>query len=70
MPITIAPKNQQLRVARVSCDEKEASRLAALGLVRDCPVTVLSSQGGAVVVLLRGSRIALDRATASRIFVA
>lgn len=70
MPITIAPLNQELRVVRISTDPKEISHLAALGLVKDAIVTVLSSQGGSVVILVKGSRLALDRHTASKIFVA
>jgi ferrous iron transport protein A len=70
MPIALAPIQEEMTVARISCDSKEALRLAALGLHKDAKVTVLSSMGGAVVVLIKGSRLALDRQTASRIFVA
>ncbi len=70
MPIFLAPIQQEVTISRVGCDPKEASRLAALGLLKDARVTVLSSQHGAVVVLIRGSRLALDRVTASKIYVA
>ena len=70
MPISLAPINEELVIARVACDAKENTRLAALGLTKDAKVTVLSSQLGAVVVLIKGSRLALDRQTAARIFVA
>ena len=71
MPIALAPLNEEVKVAAVRCDNKENSRLAALGLTKDAKVTVLSSSsGGAVVILLKGSRLALDRITASKIFVA
>ena len=70
MPIFLAPINREVTVRHVSCDQKETTRLASLGITKDAQVTVLSSQGGAVVLLIRGSRLALDRVTASKIFVA
>lgn len=70
MPIALAPLNQEMTVARVACDPKELSHLAALGIVKDAKLVVLSSQKGAVVVLVKGSRLALDHQTASKIFVA
>ncbi len=70
MPIALAPIGCEMTVARVVSTGKDASHLAALGLVKDAKVTVLSCQGGSVVLLLRGSRLALDRQTAAKIFVA
>ncbi len=70
MPIALAPLNVEVTVVRVACDSKQLSHLAALGIVKDSKITVLSSQGGAVVVLVKGSRLALDHQTASKIFVA
>ena len=70
MPIALAPIEQEVTVMRVACDPKDLSHLAALGLVKEAKVKVLSSQSGSVVVLVKGSRLALDRQIASRIFVA
>ena len=70
MPIAFAPINVEMTIMRVAYDSKENARLAALGIAKDARVTVLSSQGGAVVLLVKGSRLALDRQTASKIFVA
>ena len=70
MPIALAPLNQEIRIVRVGCDEKETNRLASLGLVRNAPVTLLSSAKGSVVLLVKGSRLALDHQTAAKIFVA
>ena len=70
MPIAFAPLNQEMTIVRVTCEPKELSHLAALGIVKDAKVTVLSSQAGSVVVLIKDSRLALDRQTASHIFVA
>jgi len=70
MPISLAPLNQEITIARIGCDTKENTRLAALGLVKDAKVTVLSCQAGSVVLLVCGARLALDRSTAARIYVA
>lgn len=70
MPISLAPVGTEVTVARISCDPKENSHLSALGLIKGTKVTVLSSNGGSVVIVLHGARLALDRHTASRIFVA
>ncbi len=70
MPIFLAPTNTEIMITRIATDPKETSRLAALGITVEAKVTVLSSSGGAVVVLVKGSRLALDREPESRIFVA
>jgi len=70
MPIALAPIHEEMQIARVACDRKESTRLAALGVIEGAPVTVLSSLHGAVIVLIKGARLALDHKTASHIFVA
>lgn len=50
-------------------DEKSKKRLASLGLVVDSELSVISSGKEGVVLLLKGTRLALDRDIASRIFV-
>lgn len=70
MPIALAPIHEEMQIARVVCDRKESTRLAALGVIEGASVTVLSSLHGAVIVLIKGTRLALDHKTASHIFVA
>ena len=70
MPIALAPIHEEMQIARVACDRKESTRLAALGVIEGASVTVLSSLHGAVIVLIKGTRLALDHKTASHIFVA
>lgn len=70
MPIALAPLNQEMTIARVCCDEKDAAHLAALGLTKNAKISVMSECMGAVVVLIRGTRLALDHKIASKIFVA
>ena len=70
MPIALAPLNEELTIARITLDPKDHSHLAALGLIKDAKVTLLSRVAGAVVISVKGTRLALDRKTASNIFVA
>ena len=70
MPIALAPLQREMVIRHIACESKENSHLAALGLTKDAKVTVLSASAGAVVILVKGSRLALDRQTAAKIFVA
>lgn len=70
MPLFIAPKNETLKVLRVTGDEKVKNHLASLGIVEESTLTVLSAQASGVIVKVKESRLALDNDIASRILVA
>ncbi|MCR5348132.1 MAG: ferrous iron transport protein A [Bacilli bacterium] len=70
MPIALAPLHEEVTVVRIGCDPKDLSHLAALGLSKGAVVTVISSVLGSVVVLVKGTRLALDHQIAAKIFVA
>ncbi len=70
MPIVIAPTNTELRIVRVAADEKLKKHLESLGITVNGNITVLSSEGGSVVVKIKDGRIALDSDLSSKIFVA
>ena len=70
MPIILAPINQDLRIVRIAADERTKKHLENLGININGSITVLSSSGGAVVVLVKDGRIALDRNLSTKIFVA
>ena len=69
MPIAIAPLNTPLRVIRVSSDPKVKKHLESLGITINSIITILSSDGGNVIILVKEGRLALDRVIASTIFV-
>lgn len=69
MPIAIAPLNTPLRVIRISSDPKVKKHLESLGITINSIVTILSSDGGNVIILVKEGRLALDRVIASTIFV-
>ena len=70
MPITLAPLNEEITVIKVLTDEKQKKHLESLGLLPNAKVTVLSSNNGGVVILVKDGRLALDRNISSKIFVA
>ncbi len=69
MPIAIAPLNTPLRVIRISSDPKVKKHLESLGITINSTITILSSDSGNVVVMIKDGRLALDKVIASTIFV-
>jgi len=70
MPLVLAPTGQEIKIVKIIADEKTRKHLANLGVIVDSAITVLSSNGGSVLCMVKSGRLALDRATASHIFVA
>lgn len=69
MPIAIAPLNTPLRVIRISSDPKVKKHLESLGITINSIITILSSDGGNVIILVKEGRLALDKVIANTIFV-
>lgn len=70
MPIVFAPQGENLRVIRVLADEKTKKHLESLGITIGSQLTVLSVSGGSIIVMVRDSRLALDKGIATKILVA
>ena len=70
MPIAIAPCNRELEIKRIGADEKDKKHLEELGLCVGSKITLLSSTGGNVIVLVKEGRLCLDRTLAGKILVA
>lgn len=70
MPIVLAPLNVELKIVRISAEEKTKKHLESLGITVNGSITVLSSSGGAVVVKIKDGKIALDSNLSTKIFVA
>lgn len=69
MPIVFAPLNEQLVITKVSLDDKTKKRLESLGILVNAKINILSSIGGNVIVLIKSSRLAIDKNIATKIFV-
>ena len=70
MPIVIAPLNTELRIIKITAEEKIKKHLESLGLVVNGKVEVLSSSGKTVVIKIKDGRIALDAELSTKILVA
>lgn len=70
MPIVIAPLNTILTVVKVNADEKTKKHLESLGVFINGKLTVIASNGGNVIIEVKGVRLALNRDVATKIFVA
>lgn len=69
MPIVFAPTNTELKIIRISADDKTKKHLESLGIAANGSITVLSSGGGAVVCKIKDGRVALDGNLSAKIFV-
>lgn len=67
MPIAFAPSDRELEIKRVSADDKIKKRLQELGITVGGKITLVSSSGGSVIVVVKEGRLCLDRTLASRI---
>ena len=70
MPIAIAPKGRELFVRRVGADEKVKRHLREMGIFEGSKITLLSSDGASVIVIVKEGRLCLDRTLAAKILVA
>ena len=70
MPLSIAPPNVAVEVKKIGAEDKVIKHLFELGIVAGSRVTVLASDGGNVILLVKEGRLCLDRGLASKIIVA
>ena len=70
MPLAFAPQNVAVTITAVRAEDRVKKRLTALGLLEGETVTLLSCQGGSVILALKEGRLCLDRTLASKIAVA
>ena len=69
MPLTMAKSGETVTIRKISGKDEVRRHLAELGFVVDSTVTVVSEVGGNLIVQVRDSRIALDKAMANRVMV-
>lgn len=69
MPLAIARTGEKVVIRKISGNDDIRRHLATLGFVVDSTILVVSSMGGNLIVEVKGSRVALDRSMARRIFI-
>ncbi len=69
LPLIMAKEGDKVLIKRISGKDDVRQHLAELGFVVDAEVLVVSAASGNLIVQVKGSRVALDRSMASRIFI-
>ncbi len=70
MPIAIAPNGCPLQIKKVGAEDKIKKHLQELGVIEGGDITIVSSSGGNVIVIVKEGRLCLDRSLAGKILVA
>lgn len=70
MPIVVAPENTVLKIIKILVDEKTKRHLENLGILVNANVMVLSRNDGNIIIKVKDGRLALNKDTALKIFVA
>ena len=69
MPLTFASVGQTAVIQRITGKDDVRQHLAELGFVDGEKVTIISSNGGNLILNIKGSRIALDASMAQRVML-
>lgn len=69
MPITMAKAGESVPIKKVTGNDATRRHLAELGFVVGACITVVSQIGGSMILSVKDSRIALDKAMANRILI-
>ncbi len=69
MPLAMVSPGETVTIRRITGKDEVRAHLAELGFVVDSDVTVVNSLGGSLIIQVKDSRVALDRAMANRIMV-
>ncbi len=69
MPLTMAKAGETATIRKISGRDEVRQHLAELGFVVDSELQVVSEMGGNLIVLVKDSRIALDKTMANRIMI-
>ncbi|MCR5160562.1 MAG: ferrous iron transport protein A [Lachnospiraceae bacterium] len=70
MPVTMANAGQTVIINRIMGTDDVRQHLAELGFVVGEKITVVSNNGGNVILQVKDARIALDKKMATRVIVA
>ena len=69
MPLTMAKPGETVVIRKITGKDEVRQHLAELGFVVDSPVTVVSEISGNLILQVKDSRIALDKAMANRVMI-
>lgn len=67
--LTMIPEGKRVRLVKIQAGRRMNHRLAEMGLTPGVEVTVLQDAGGPLLLGVRGSRIAVGRGMADKLYV-
>ncbi len=70
MPVTMAKAGETVIINRIMGTDEVRQHLSELGFVVGEKITVVSNNGGNVILQVKDARIALDEKMANRVIVA
>lgn len=70
MPIAFAPCGKEMEIKRVKAEDNVKRHLREMGISEGGKITIISSDGGSVIVIVKEGRLCLDRTLAGKILVA
>lgn len=69
MPLTMADNGALLKIQKITGTDEIKQHMATLGFVVGEEVSIISKNGGNLIVNVKDSRIALDKSLANRIMI-
>lgn len=69
MPLSMTPVGETVTIKKITGKDEIRQHLAELGFVVDSDVTVVSENGGSLIIQVKDSRVALGATMANRIMV-
>ncbi len=69
MPLTMAQSGETNHIKKITGKDEVRQHLAELGFVVGESVTVVSENGGNMILSVKGTRVALGKSMANRILV-
>jgi len=69
MPLLLAERGSEVLIKKISGNDETRKFLNKLGFIVGNGVTIVSENGGNMIINVKGARIALDKSMAGRISV-
>ena len=69
IPLALAAVGEKCKIKKISGNDKVRQHLQELGLVVDAVVTIVSSDGGNIILNVKGVRVALGSDLTSRVMI-
>ena len=69
MPLVVVPMGKGVQISKLRVDDKTKRHLANLGILPGEIITPISESEGDLIIKVRGSRLAINKELAVKIFV-